>query len=185
MQRTPRGTPPAFNHNPSSWIDLAGCWWVAHTKARFEKVFASDLLMRGIPYFLPMMERVTFSGNRKRRVFLPLFTSYVFFCGDELQRYFALSTNRLCQVIQIADQAQFIKQISWVQKAIAGKADLNLHPTLPIGHSCRVRQGPFEGIEGTVIQHGNKARIVMDVKMLGRGAAMEIDTDLLEPIESK
>ena len=44
--------------------DLSGTWWVAHTKARFEKVFAWDMLSHGIGYFLPMREKVIFSGGR-------------------------------------------------------------------------------------------------------------------------
>ena len=175
--------PPPLNHDPSGWTDLSGCWWVAHTKARFEKAFAWDLFRQKIPYFLPMIERVIFSGGRKRHVLQPLFTSYVFFCGNELQRYWALTTKRLCQVIPITDQAPFIKQISWVQQALAGNAELDIHPTMAVGHTCRVTQGPFEGIEGTVIQRNGKARIVLHVRMLGRGATMEIDNDLLELIE--
>ena len=175
--------PPSLNHDRSAWTDLSGCWWVAHTKARFEKTFAWDLFRQNIPYFLPMMERVTISGGRKRHVLQPLFTSYVFFCGDELQRYWALTTKRLCQVIPITDQGTFIKQISWVQQALAGNAELDLHPVMAVGQSCRVTRGPFEGIEGTVIQRNGKARIVLHVKMLGRGAAMEIDNDLLELVE--
>ena len=54
---------------------------------------------------------------------------------------------------------------------------------MAVGQSCRVTRGPFEGIEGTVIQRNGKARIVLHVKMLGRGAAMEIDNDLLELVE--
>ena len=65
---------------------LPRTWAVAHTKARNEKAFAWDLVNRDIPYFLPMMQRVRFSGGRRRRVLLPLFPSYVFICGDPSTR---------------------------------------------------------------------------------------------------
>src|SRR5207248_10893507 len=98
---------PAMLYPPAaSPGELRGPWWVAHTKARCEKVFAEDLAARKIAYFLPMIERVTFSGGRKRRGMAPLFASYVFFCGNEQDRQAALLTDRLCRVIEVTAQQQ-------------------------------------------------------------------------------
>src|SRR5688500_18328930 len=70
----------------SPWVarlrDLAGRWWVAHTKARFEKAFAWDLVNLGIGHFLPMVDRVRISGGKRRHAKIPLFSSYVFICGN-------------------------------------------------------------------------------------------------------
>ncbi len=55
--------PPIVYPEGASVADLPGQWWVAHTKARFEKAFAWDLLGRGIPYFLPMMLRTICRRN--------------------------------------------------------------------------------------------------------------------------
>jgi len=43
--------------------------------------------------------------------------------------------------------------------------------------------GAFSGIEGVVIQRGKVAKVVLQVSMLGQGAAMEIDASLLESAE--
>jgi len=67
--------PAILTPEVDSLTKLAGTWWIAHTRPRFEKVFAWDMLKRGIGYFLPMREKITFSGGRKRRVLVPLFTS--------------------------------------------------------------------------------------------------------------
>ena len=68
-------SPPVLTPGVQSLKDLCGRWWVGHTKSRFEKAFAWDLLRRGIGYFLPMVERVRISGGRKRRLMAPLFPS--------------------------------------------------------------------------------------------------------------
>ena len=162
----------------------AGQWWVAHTKARFEKAFAFDLVARRVPYFLPMIERVRVSGGRKRRAMMPLFGGYVFFCGTRDARYQALATDRLCQVIEVADQARLVRELSALRKALAGAARLDPHPFAVVGRRCRVTAGPFQGVEGVVLQHdaGSRgARLVLEVGILGQGAVMEIDADLLEP----
>src|SRR5205809_2914043 len=97
---------------------ITGTWRVGHTKARCEKAFANDLAARNIACFLPMIERVTFSGGRKRRGLMPLFSSYVFFCGTEQDRYAALVTDRLCRVIEVQDQKRLVSELSATHRAI-------------------------------------------------------------------
>ena len=175
--------PPMISPTAHSVADLKGYWWVAHTRARFEKAFAWDLLRRGIGYFLPMRERVRVSGGRKRRVLMPLFTSYVFFCGDEDDRYAAMSTNRLCQTLVVNDQARFVAEMAAIEKALAGKAELDPYPFAVTGSRCRVTAGPFQGLEGVVVRRDKQTRLVLQVDVLGQAAAMEIDADLLEPVD--
>jgi len=176
--------PAILTPEVQSLTELSGTWWVAHTKARFEKAFARDMLSYGIGYFLPMREKIIFSGGRKRRVVVPLFTSYVFFCGDEKDRYTALTTNRLCQTIEVIDQDGLIKELSRIEKALLSKAIIDNYPRLPVGSPCRIISGPMMGIEGVVIERKDvKARMVLEVTILGQGAVVEIDADLLEPID--
>ena len=162
---------------------IAGRWWVAHTKSRFEKAFAWDLLHMGIGYFLPLVERVKVSGGRKRNVLLPLFAGYVFFCGGEEHRYQAMKTNRLCQTIEVPDQQQLIEELGCLERGLAGKAELDPYPFAAVGRRCRVTAGPFQGLEGIVIRRNKRPLLVLQVSILGQGAAMEIDCDLVEPAD--
>lgn len=175
--------PPMLSPAAESVSQLAGPWWVAHTKARFEKAFAWDLLAHEIGYFLPLVKRVVFSGGRKRQVMAPLFSSYVFFCGSEEDRYAAMTTNRLCQTIKIVDQERFVSEIAAIEKAVAGGVPLDPYPFAAVGCRCRVRSGPLQGTEGTIVQRSKPTRLVLEVSILGQGAAVEIDADLLEPAD--
>ena len=175
--------PPMLHPPVASVRDLAGRWWVAHTKARFEKAFAWDLLRREIGYYLPLLERVRISSGKKRRVLMPIFPSYVFFCGNEDTRQTALATNRICQAIDVADQRRMIEELSAIEMALAGKAELDPYPFAAEGKRCRVKAGPFQGLEGVVAHRANVTRLVLQVSILGQGAAMEIDADLLEGID--
>lgn len=163
--------------------ELTGRWWVAHTKARFEKAVAWDLLHLGIGYFLPLIEQVRFSGGRKRRVMMPLFPSYVFMCGSDADRHHTMTTDRLCQTIEVNDQLRLVAELSQVEQVIEGKVKIDQYPFAAVGARCRIFAGPFEGLEGTVIERNDRtARMVLQVSILGRGAAMEIDADLLEAV---
>jgi transcription antitermination factor NusG len=157
-------------------------WWVAHTKARFEKCFAWDLQAKNIGYFLPLIERSSVSGGKRRTTMVPLFPSYVFFRGDEMARYTALTTDRLCRVIEISDQQGLTAELSAVNRALKGKAALLPYPTAVVGSRCRVTAGPFQGLEGVVVRVDDTTRLVLQVGILGQGAAMEIDAELVEPV---
>jgi transcriptional antiterminator RfaH len=174
--------PAILTPRVQSLTELTGTWWVAHTKARFEKAFAWDMSNRGIGYFLPMWEKITFSGGRKRRVMLPLFTSYVFVCGTEPDRYTALTTNRLCQMIEVTEQDGLVEELSKIEKALLSKSVIDYYPHLPVGNRCRIISGPMKGSEGVVIERRNtRARMALEVSILGQSAVVEVDADLLRP----
>jgi transcription antitermination factor NusG len=175
--------PPALSPGLVDISGAPGPWWVAHTKARFEKAFAADLAARDIAYFLPMLERVRVSGGRRRRGLMPLFPSYVFFAGDGDTRYRAVATGRLCQVIRVVDQPRLIGELTDIRLALQRNAPLDPYPYAAVGRRCRVAAGPFRGMEGTVVRWDGRTRLVLEVGMLGRGVAMEIDADLLEPAD--
>ncbi|MEJ2705829.1 MAG: transcription termination/antitermination NusG family protein [Sedimentisphaerales bacterium] len=192
-ERSARGPNPMLklSENPSilspefgSVTELTGTWWIARTKAKFEKTFAWDMHHRGVGYFLPMTEKVIFSGGRKRRLMAPLFPLYVFFCGTEHDRYTAMTTNRICQTIEVFDQKRLVEELYNIERAITQKAVIDEYPSLPVGRRCRVVSGPMAGIEGTITEKNNeKARMVLEVTILGQGTLVEVDADLLEAVE--
>lgn len=176
--------PAILTPQVQSLTELTGTWWAAHTKARSEKAFAWDMSGHGIGYFLPMWEKNIFSGGRKRRVMMPLFTSYVFVCGTELDRYTALTTNRLCQMIDVIDQDGLIQELSRIERVLLSKAIIDHYPNLPVGNRCRIISGPMKGTEGVVIEKRDaKVRMVLEVTILGQSAVLEVDADLLAPTE--
>jgi len=172
--------PPILGPNEDALGSQDGCWWVAHTKSRSEKAFAWDLHERHISYFLPMVERLTFSGGRRRRGMEPLFPSYVFFCGTAEQRSVALATQRLCQVIAVHDQNRLLNELSAVALALREPGTLARYPFIAVGRTCRVARGPLQGLQGVVVQCGRSTRLVLQVSILGQSVAVDIEAALLE-----
>jgi len=167
----------------SGVADLAGDWWVAHAKPRCEKALAFGLRVDGVGYYLPLITKVAVSGGRKRRSMIPVFTSYVFFCGGPEARVSALQTNRVVRVIPVKERDQFVRELQAVEAALAADGQLDLYPFAVTGRRCRVRSGAFEGIEGTIVRRDDRPVLVLQVSILGCGAALEIEPSLLEPIE--
>ena len=172
--------PPMLPNGTESVADISGKWWVAHTKSRSEKAFAWAMNESKIQYYLPMIRRTTFSGGRKRHGMQPLFPGYVFISGSDEIRYKALTTNKLCQVIPVVDREKIVDELVSIDRAISCGLTMELYPQAAIGNHCRIKKGPLQGIRGTVVEHKNETRFVLQVSMLGNGAALEIDGDLLE-----
>ena len=162
---------------------FAGQWWVAHTKSRNEKAIANELVRKNVSYFLPMRWKVSYNRGRKLRSLLPLFGGYLFFCGEERDRLEVLKTNRVANCIEVKDQARLVKELSQIERAINAGADVAPHDYIKVGQRCRVTGGPLAGLAGVVIRSGTVARLVLQVDMLGQAASVEVDTDLIEPVE--
>ena len=178
-----KDNPPMLPQTVASVTELNGDWWVAHTKPRCEKAVAFDLLLRDIGFYLPMAHKTIVSGGRKRQLMIPLFTSYVFFCGDLEARVQAYHTDRIVQVLPVTERHKFVQELWSIERTLAAGGQLDLYPFAVVGARVRVRSGAFVGIEGTIVQRDHRPWLVLQVSMLGCGAALEIDPSLLEPAE--
>jgi hypothetical protein len=98
-------------------------------------------------------------------------------------RLAALTTDRLCQVIEVNDQPALHCELSALHRAITSGMAIDPYPFAAVGSRCRVRGGPLRGVEGTIVRRDGAERMVLEVRMLGRGALVEIGPELLEPID--
>jgi transcription antitermination factor NusG len=175
--------PPIIWPEAQSISDFTGLWWVAHTKSRNEKALAHDLVAKNIRYFLPMTWKVQRRSHRTLRSLLPLFSGYLFFCGQETERVELLRTNRVANVIIVKDQEKLLKELIQFEQALRAGAPLTPYKYIKAGQRCRVVAGPLLGLEGIVIQIKNVSRLLLQIDMLGQAASVEIDIDLIEPID--
>lgn len=179
----PDENPPILWPEEKSILDFTGLWWVAHTKSRNEKALAHDLIHKNISYFLPMSWRIRRRSGRKIRSLLPLFSGYLFFCGDENQRVELLRTNRVANLIEVKDQEKLIDELLGIRQALQAGVNLTPHRYIKAGQYCRVIAGALADLKGIVIKTKGTARLVLQIDMLGQAASVEIDTDMIETID--
>ncbi|MEN1680496.1 MAG: transcription termination/antitermination NusG family protein [Planctomycetota bacterium] len=169
-----------------SVFDLAdqSPWAVAYTRPRQEKALARDLIQRGVNFFLPMVQRTTLSGGRRRRSLCALFPSYLFFESSDQGRLSLYKTARVVDVVSPSrvDQRRFRRELQSIEKAVLACPDkIELAPRVTPGASVRVRAGALRDIEGTVVARDDVTKVSLKVSALGTSVLMEIDADLLEP----
>lgn len=168
---------------PSPSTGSERLWMVLCTKSRQEKVVANYLESRQFEHYLPLIDRVSYKGGRKFSSRVPLFPGYVFLNGTAMQRYAAVDTGRVFQVLPVNDQRRFEHELHQIHLAMAKDATLERYPFAVVGRRCRVTKGPLMGVEGVIASRDQRNRLVLSIDVLGRGAALDIDLDLVEPID--
>lgn len=173
---------------PETLLDgiIDGCesrqWWVLYTKARHEKAVARHLLGYEIPFYLPLVEKNSLRRGRRICTFVPLFSGYVFLYGSEEERVLSLTTNHISRVLEVPDPDGLRADLRQVRQLLAAKVPLTVESRLAPGDRVRVRSGPMEGIEGTVLARRGRVRLLVAINFLQQGASVEIDDFMLEPI---
>ena len=174
---------------PEMLLDPAGPrtsdrqWMAVYTKARQEKALARDLLHSEIPFYLPVVKRTSLYRGRQRARYLPLFSGYLFLYGSEAERIGSLTTNHISRVLPVPDAEELVRELRNLRQLIEAKAPLTVESRLAPGRRVRVRQGPFAGIEGTVLVRRGETRLLVSINFLQQGASVEIDDFQLEPID--
>ncbi len=163
-----------------------GRWWVAHTKSRNEKALARDLQRLSINYYLPLRRKVTRSSRTGRRTVstVPVFTGYLFFTATEQQRYQTLATNRVAKTLFVPDQRQLLTQLRHIHQVLESRMDFEHLFGVRVGRWVRVVGGALAGVEGRVVKKLGRTRLAVSVDFLGQSVLVEVDADLLEPIDA-
>jgi transcriptional antiterminator RfaH len=130
-----------------------------------------------------MIWKVHRQRGRTIRSLLPLFSGYLFFCGDENQRLEVLRTNRVANLIEVNDQRKLLNELLQIELALRAGVPLVPHKYLKAGRRCRVIAGPLADLQGIVVTTKNAARLVLQIDMLGQATSVEIDVDMIEPVD--
>ena len=173
---------------PQGLFDLAvesHPWWVEHVRSRQEKVLARYLGPLGIPFYLPQREQKIRRAGRSFLSYLPLFPGYLFFRGTGDDRYTALRSNLIAQVIGVIDQRLLDAELGQLRALQESGLPLVPHDYIGPGDAVSIGEGPFRGYSGTVVRTKGLLRMVVSVTMLRRSVCVELDREVLVPFVSR
>lgn len=162
--------------------DVNSRWRAAHVKSRREKALAHFLAKESIGYYLPMYSRKQAGAQRVRYSLAPVFSGYLFLRADDRQRHTAVRSNHIARVIDVYDSKEFLSELNRVRIALSSGMPVHPHDFLNKGDRARVKNGPFQDLEGVVVRRKNSCRLVLSVTSIMRSISVEIDADQLEPL---
>jgi transcriptional antiterminator RfaH len=169
----PEKLPDKILAKPPTANPLAREWNVVYTTARSEKQVYERLLQEDIQAYLPLYTSIRVWKDRKKKVDLPLFNSYVFVYVNAKERY---------QVSQVPGVVRFVyylqKPAVVRQKEInAIKRFLNKTEGMSIkvnkGEIVEIASGPMEGVYGKVMRIG-KDKIILQIEQLKLSLTAEV-----------
>jgi len=175
-------------HQPeNTQTETEGRWCALYTRHQHEKIVASILSTKGLEVFLPTYTTMHRWKDRNKQLELPLFPSYLFFKYEADRRVQILSTPGVHMILTTGNLPAVIpnEEIAAIQRAGEGPLRLEPHSFLKCGDTVRIKSGPLAGLEGFVSRKKDVFRLVLSVEMLGRSAAVEIDSSLLERVQSQ
>ncbi len=163
-------------------------WYACYTRARAEKQVAKFLQTRGIDSYLPLVPRQRQWKDRKKVVPFPLFPSYVFGRFAMRDLHLVLTTPGVSTIVRTQGQPTPIaeEELENVRRFAAAVASTGVEPDarpfLAEGQRVRVTEGPFEGVEGIVIESRGRRRVLVGISAIGQGLEVDIDTRLLKAV---
>lgn len=162
-------------------------WYALYTRPRHEKKVYDLLIQKGIEAFLPTVERVRQWKDRKKKVEIPLFNSYVFIHIDLKDRFPVLQTHGIVRLVSFGGKPAAIPawQIEQLQRVIEHPETLQLENYIRQGDWVEVTSGPFNGIKGILKEIRGKTRVVINIEGIYQSASFVIDKSLVKKIDKE
>jgi transcription antitermination factor NusG len=158
-------------------------WYAVYTYANHEKSVAQQLERRRVENFLPLYESVRRWKDRRIRLQVPLFPGYVFVSMILRERLRVLEIPGVARLVGFDGHPAIVpaEDIEAIRCFLAGGFSLQPHRYLRSGQRVRLLRGPLAGLLGIVVRQRNCSRFVINLDLLQRSVAVEIDAADLDP----
>jgi transcriptional antiterminator NusG len=161
-------------------------WFALTVKPRHEKQAAQHLRMRGLEEFLPLYKDRRRWSDRVQTVELPLFPGYLFCRFAPRQWLQAVSAPGVMAVVSFGKLPQPVPETEIAAIRAMQDSGLPLQPWdyIHAGDPVEITAGALAGLSGIAVREKNIDRLVVNVQLLHRAVAVEIDRAILQPLPS-
>jgi transcription antitermination factor NusG len=160
-------------------------WFALYTKPRNEFKAEQQLIAAGITNYLPTVTLLKQWSDRKKKVTEPLLRGYIFIYANEEERLVSLEQQSIVRcVFDVGRPARIPDwQIDNLRTMLDTKSDVIVHKGIVPGAKVIIKDGPFDGIIGTVVQGETGKSISVAIDLLNRSVIARLpDESSLEAI---
>lgn len=159
-------------------------WYVFYTKSRQEKKVRDLLLRRGYEVFLPLQKVMRQWSDRKKKVEVPLFNSYLFVLDTEDKIPLILQTPGIAWNIRHNDKPAILqaRELETIQRflnsglLLESQADQHLEAGDPVV----VMDGPLKGMWGRLMKTEAGDKFTVALESIGQLMLVRLDPALLK-----
>lgn len=144
-------------------------WYVVYTKPKWEKKVAEKLNQIGIECYCPIVTKIKQWSDRKKKIEVPLFNSYVFVKLQEADRNTVFQISGVIRYLFWLGKPAIVRdnEIEIIKKSIA-VSDGNdiVVESHKVGDKIKLESGVFSNQEAT-IQEISKTHYILVLESLG------------------
>ncbi len=162
-------------------------WHVLYIKHRHEKKVDELLQKKNIEVFLPMIKSIKIWSDRKKKIYTPLFTRYLFVkIHSKKDFYEALSTDGVIKYVKFGSDYALVRtnEIFQIKQLLnlEGAANIKVENYLPErGQKMKICYGPLNGLDCEVVDVNNKFKIVVRIESIQNYITAHLPSLYLEP----
>ncbi|MBX2898787.1 MAG: UpxY family transcription antiterminator [Cyclobacteriaceae bacterium] len=159
-------------------------WFVFYTKSRQEKKIRDLLTRRGFEVFLPLQKVMRQWSDRKKKVEVPLFNSYIFVFESEDQIPFIVQTPGIAWNLRHNNKPAVLhpNELQTITRFLDSGLLLESQPytDLSVGDPVEVIDGPLKGMLGMLLKTTDGEKFTVGLESIGQTMLVRIDPGVLK-----
>ena len=160
-------------------------WFALSVKPQHERAVAEQLKVKSLEGYVPFYCSRRRWSDRTKVIELPLFPRYVFCRFQFEDRTKILSILSVTSIVGFGGTPCPVseQEIETIKSMAGSGLPISPSPALYIGQRVRICEGPLHGLEGILAKEKSRCRVVVNMDLLQRAVAVDVDRDLIAPIE--
>lgn len=138
-------------------------WHVLYTKPRSEKKVTERLSKKGFDVYCPLVKTVRQWSDRKKKVQIPMFTSYIFASTDEKERQLLLHDPGVLNFVFWLGKPAIVRdsEMNAIKKIAESGDEITVEGVkMEKGQFVTIPEGPFKGLTGRIDKLDSRKVIV-------------------------
>ena len=157
-----------------------GQWTAVRTKPRCEKQLSRFAEVKNIPFYLPLLRRRKRYQRRQVETLIPMFPGYVFVQIQRNNTDILFESNRVAHILPVQSETEenrLIRELNDVRviELAELEKELIVNPDIIPGRPVLISEGPLRGCHGIVEKRDDRARVTVNLELLGNSVTAIMD----------
>jgi transcriptional antiterminator RfaH len=165
-------------------------WLALYTKPRNEKKLHDSITEQGIESYLPLHETIRIWSDRRKKVQVPLFPSYVFVRPKTRQEYYiALNCFGAVRFITFCGKPAVVtdKEIEAIRLLLNEECEYEMeasNETFSPGEWIEIFKGALRGFQGEMIEHRGQYKLIVRIGALEQSLLVTVPLSDVKKLET-
>lgn len=146
-------------------------WYALYTKPRAEKKVFTELTIRNFEVYLPLQKTLKQWSDRKKKVEIPLFSSYIFIKTDPEKNYYTiLEIPGIVKFVKIGKELIPIReeQIEQIKLLLSNFDDIEVsNEVIELNENVEIITGPLAGLRGKAVENQGNKTFAIELEQIG------------------